>query len=223
MVAVGVDGCRSGWIAVVLRATTEAHYLPTIADLTEVVPDATAVAIDIPIGLPDSGRRVADVEARRFLGPRRNSIFFTPVRAALEASPHHLATALSLRLTGSGISRQSYALAEKILEVEAWLPDAPQLTCEVHPEVSFALLTGSPAAASKKTWSGMVERRQALATVGIELEQVDVAAGRWAAIDDMLDAGVLAWSAGRLLEGVARSFPDPPEVDRSGRPVAIWG
>ena len=138
VVAVGVDGCRAGWIAVVLRTTTEAHYLPTIADLTDVVPDATAVAIDIPIGLPDSGRRLADVEARRFLGPRRNSIFFTPVRAALEASPHHLATALSLRLTGWGISRQSYALAEKILEVEAWLPGAPRSRARSTPRCRLA-------------------------------------------------------------------------------------
>ena len=120
----------------------------------------------------------ADVEARLFLGSRRQSIFFTPVRAAVEAATHADATALSSQLTGSGISRQSHALAKKILEVEDWLPTAPCAVWEVHPEVSFALLIGRPARASKKTWAGMIERRQALAAAGINLDRAPHSVGR---------------------------------------------
>ena len=41
--------------------------------------DAEAIGIDMPIGLPAAGgRRRADIEARRFVGQRRNSVFFTP-------------------------------------------------------------------------------------------------------------------------------------------------
>jgi len=44
------------------------------------------VAVDIPIGLPDTGRRRADVQARQAVGGRRSAVFLTPVRAALLAA-----------------------------------------------------------------------------------------------------------------------------------------
>ena len=37
-----------------------------------------AVAIDIPIGLPDKGRRKADELAKAAIGPRRSSVFIRP-------------------------------------------------------------------------------------------------------------------------------------------------
>lgn len=225
MAAVGVDACKTGWIAVVLRAgaAPEAHHLPTIDAVGAAVPDAEAIAIDIPIGLPDADRRRADVEAKAKLGPRRSSVFFTPVRAALEAPNHAVATARSRELTGHGISQQSYALREKILEVERWLPSAPCGVWEVHPELSFTMLMGHPPHASKKTWAGMVQRRAALASAGIDVDGVGGAATRQAATDDMLDAAIVAWSASRLLDGTACSVPDPPDIDpATGRAVAIW-
>jgi predicted RNase H-like nuclease len=224
VVAVGIDGCRTGWIAVAVNVREiEVFYLPTIDALSNVVEAPSAIAIDIPIGLPDAGRRPADVEARLFLGPRRQSVFFTPVRAAVEAASHATATALSRQLTGSGISRQAHNLAKKILEVERWLPTAPCAVWEVHPEVSFALMIGRPARAPKKTWAGMIERRLALAAAGIDLDGAPYEVGIHAAVDDVLDAAAVAWSAGRLLAGTARSFPQPPAMDGSGRPVAFWG
>jgi predicted RNase H-like nuclease len=223
VVAVGVDACKTGWIAVVLDGDqVDAHYLPTIGALTSVIPAPRAIAIDIPIGVPDAGRRPADIEARLFLGPRRNSIFFTPVRAAVEAATHQAASTLQRQATGSGLSQQSYRLAQKILEVEAWLPDAPCGVWEVSPELSFALLIGQPAHAPKKTWAGMVQRRQALLAAGITLDRVSGVAGSRASVDDMLDAAAAAWTARRLASGSARSFPDPPGPGSNGRSIAIW-
>jgi predicted RNase H-like nuclease len=223
-VVVGVDGCKTGWIAVVLRDGDEphAHYLPVIDDLPSVAPEAAAVAIDIPIGLPDGGRRDADVQARKFLGARRSSVFLTPVRAAIEAQTHALATRAAVEHTGSGISQQAYALAKKVLEVERWLPSSPCPVYEVHPEVSFAVLLGAPAQAGKKTWAGMVERRRGLAAEGVSLDYVGGPAALRASVDDMLDAAVAAWTARRIVRGQARPFPDPPPLDPSGRHVAIW-
>lgn len=210
---VGVDGCRSGWIAVVLDgdgAFAGAHHLPRIDAVAQAVPGARVIAIDIPVGLPRAGRRPADTAARRFLGPRRSSVFFTPVRAAVEAATHAEATAASLRETGAGLSRQAYALARKILEVERWLPTAPCPVYEVHPEVSFAVMLGAPARASKKTWAGLVERRRALVAAGIDLDGADGPAATAAAVDDMIDAAAAAWTARRLAAGTARSFPAGP-------------
>jgi predicted RNase H-like nuclease len=238
VVAVGVDACKTGWIAVALNVDhagpgdqrphthhdvqVDAYYLPTIGALTSVIAEPQAIAIDIPIGLPAAGRRQADVVARLFLGPRRNSIFFAPVRAAVQAVTHQAATTLQQQATGSGLSQQSYRLAQKILEVEAWLPHAPCSVWEVSPELSFALLIGQPADAPKKTWAGMVQRRRALLAAGINVDGVGGPAGSRASVDDMLDAAAAAWTARRLLRGCARSFPDPPGAGPNGRSVAIW-
>jgi predicted RNase H-like nuclease len=42
------------------------------------------------------------------------------------------------------------------------------------------------------------------------------------AVDDVLDAAVVAWSAMRIARGAAISIPDPPEDDERGYPMAIW-
>lgn len=140
----------------------DAYHLPTIDALGPLTTDADAMAIDIPIGLPTGGARKADVVARDFLGARRSSVFLTPAREAITAGTHALATQAASARTGTGISQQAYALGTKILEVERWLPSSPCPVYEVHPEVSFSVLLGRPARASKKTWTGMAERWHAL-------------------------------------------------------------
>ena len=225
MVAVGIDACRTGWVAVVLEtdAPVRALVAATLAEIAGAVPGAQGFGVDIPIGLPSAGRRLADVEARTLVGPRRNSVFFTPVRAALLAQTHAEATRISHELTGQGISRQAYALGPKLLECERWRGEVDVPVWEVHPEVSFTLLLGQPPRSSKKTWDGMVQRREALAAAGIHLDRLGPA-GRQAAVDDVLDAAVVAWSVQRLLVGEGHSLPDPPELDpESQQPMAIWG
>ncbi len=196
--------------------------MPTIDALQPLATDADVIAIDIPIGIPTAGVRAADVLARAFVGARRSSVFLTPVREAIKAQTHALATRAAFARTGAGISQQAYALGMKILEVEQWLPSSPGPVYEVHTEVSFAVMLGAPAQASKKTWAGMVERRRALEAAGISLDRIDDVAAVRASVDDMLDAAVAAWSAARIARGTARSFPDPPALDAAGKRVAIW-
>ena len=140
----------------------------------------------------------------------------------LTAPDHATATTLSVELTGSGVSQQSFALRKKIFEVEAWLPRTSCPVFEVHPEVSFAVLIGTPASASKKSWQGMVERRAALEAAGIRLGDVPDDVGRRAAVDDVLDAVVVAWTLRRLCDGEARSFPASPSNGVDGEEIAIW-
>jgi predicted RNase H-like nuclease len=222
--AVGVDACKTGWIAVVVDDTgvLAAHYLPGITSLTAAVPEARVVGIDIPIGFPESGRREADLAARSRLGARRNSLFFTPPRAAVEASTHAEATAASMRLTGFGVSQQSFALAPKLREVDDWIQQAPFPVYEVHPEISFAVLLGAPASAPKKSWAGVYERRRALEGAGLTLDHIHGDAAVRAAVDDMLDAAVAAWSARRIALGQGLMIPEPAPTGPDGRPIAIW-
>jgi predicted RNase H-like nuclease len=109
MTVAGVDACKGGWIAVLLHDSGRAVGIigATLADLAEQATEAEVFAVDIPIGLPIAGRRRADLEARKLLGPRRNSVFFTPIREALEASTHREASAVSKRLTGQAISQHA--------------------------------------------------------------------------------------------------------------------
>jgi predicted RNase H-like nuclease len=210
---VGVDACRQGWVAVLAEDGdfVASAIAPTFADLLASLPEAVAVGVDIPIGLPSEGPRAADVAARAFVGPRRSSVFPTPTHAALNAASYAEA-----RIVSPSLSAQSFAMGKKILEVDAYLEER---IFEVHPEVSFAALAGSHLRFPKRSWNGQHERRRLLADAGLVLpERLD--AGH-APVDDVLDAAAAAWSAGRKAAGRAKTLPeDPPSQD--GRIVAIW-
>jgi predicted RNase H-like nuclease len=223
----GVDGCRSGWVGVVLAPAGAAVGVlgSTIATLVEAAGAAAgtlrAIGIDIPIHPPEVGYRQADLAARAHLGRKASSIFPTPARSVLDAPSYADACAVARALDGRAISRQAWALRAKILELGAWLPAAPCPVHEVHPEVSFSVLTGAPILEVKRSAAGLAARRQALAEAGI-VAPTDLAQARGVAVDDVLDAAVVAWSARRIAAGRARSFPDPPERLPDGRPDAIW-
>jgi predicted RNase H-like nuclease len=223
----GVDGCRSGWVGVVLvpRHAAVGVLGATIATLVEAASAAAGalevIGIDMPIHPPEAGYRQADLAARAHLGRKASSIFPTPARSVLDAPSYADACAVARALDGRAISRQAWALRAKILEVGAWLPAAPYPVYEVHPEVSFSLLTGAPILAGKRRAAGLAARRQALSEAGI-VTPTDLAEARGVAVDDVLDAAVVAWSARRIAAGRARSFPDPPERLPDGRLDAIW-
>ena len=71
---VGVDGTPGGWLAVTLRAGTfeTATKLRTFMEVLEQYPSAEAIGVDIPIGLPNIGRRDADGPAEGAAGSDRN-------------------------------------------------------------------------------------------------------------------------------------------------------
>lgn len=70
----GVDACKAGWIGIALSQGILSAY--TAAEIGTLMEDASStgplsvIAIDIPIGLPDRGRRQADLLVRKAVGPR---------------------------------------------------------------------------------------------------------------------------------------------------------
>jgi predicted RNase H-like nuclease len=218
----GVDGYQRGWVGVGwYGSSVAAAVAPTIAALVEGFGDVAVVAIDMPIGLPTTGRRQADLDVRRFLGVRRSTVFFTPTRAAMEMTTYTEANAAARAAEGGlGLSRQSYALRAKLLDVDTWVRTARMEVREVHPEACFAVMAGGPLASSKATWRGVHERRALLQREGIELPD-DLGPAGVAGVDDVLDAAAACWSARRIATGAARSFPDPPEP-LDGLAAAIW-
>ena len=223
----GVDACGSGWIGIALSTGEPRAYVD--AEIGTVVMAAATdgpvdvIAIDIPIGLADAGPRRADLEARQAAGPRRAAVFITPVRAAIEAGDYEQALAVNRRLAGAGISKQAYALRDKILQVDRLVRhDHPATVVEVHPELCFAEMAGVPLRHAKSTWAGAAIRHRLLAGAGVHLPDDLGVAGDKAAVDDVLDAAAAAWTAKRILAGTARSLPQRPEVFSDGIACAIW-
>jgi predicted RNase H-like nuclease len=227
--AVGVDGYPRGWVAISL-IEGRFHRAGLFASFSEVIaafPDAV-IAVDIPIGLPHREPRQADLDARRFVGARRNSVFLVPPREVLEAPTFEAAQTRSRDCWGRGISRQAYALRDKIFEVDRLVRPGDQIV-EVHPEVSFRALAHAPLRYGKKTWGGLRERmRLLMAGAAPSCEQAalvlpdDLGEVNEAGPDDVVDAAVAAWSGFRRARGQAQSLPENPPQDDRGRLVAIW-
>jgi predicted RNase H-like nuclease len=222
----GVDACKSGWVGIALtEGLVRAYAAAEISGLVEAAAadgPLAVVAVDIPVGLPDTGRRQADVLARKAVGPLWASVFMTPVRPAMEASDYAAAAEASRHLAGEGISRQAFALQAKVLQVDRWVRKVPHRVVEVHPEASFAELAGSALQSRKSSWAGADLRRRLLAGAGISLPCDLGPAGEKAGVDDVLDAAAAAWTARRVLHGQARSMPSPPELFSDGLPSVAW-
>jgi predicted RNase H-like nuclease len=217
----GVDAAgRIGWVGIVIDESgfVDAGAGP-LADLIRWAEPVAAVAVDIPIGNVPGGARLADVEARRFVGVRRSSVFSAPAIDALQAASYGDAN-LALDARGAPrLSQQSWALVPKIREADA-VANGDVRVFEVHPEVSFRALAHKPLAWSKKSWNGLLHRRRLLAEAGIDLPEALPGIGGVGA-DDVIDAAVAAWSARRFARGEARSLPDPAQVV-GNQSIAIW-
>jgi predicted RNase H-like nuclease len=169
--------------------------------------ELVAVAVDMPIGLPDSAPRQADQEARRRLGVRRASVFPTPVRDALGAADYPEALAISRRVCGKGLSKQAFNLLARMAEVDRVMTPARQdRIVECHPELTFAVLAGSPLEYSKHTPAGIDERLGLLAAAlgagrDQQLEDLVRARRRGAGPDDVVDALAIALVAEAVASG----------------------
>ncbi len=185
--AIGIDGCRAGWLAAAIttsrgQLTLTLSISPTLADIiapiiAAVVAEQTpqhdahpVCAIDIPIGLPQKpgARRPCDIAARLELGPRRASVFFAPPRPALHAPTYD-----DVRGTGQrdGLSIQTWNILPKVREADTLLRAAApphqraslqRHIIEAHPELAFARLHRAPLVASKKTAAGFAARMHLL-------------------------------------------------------------
>src|SRR5947208_101129 len=210
----GVDGCRAGWIVVHDGcATVHRDFATVLAGL----PDDTVVAVDMPIGLIDEhepGGRDVDRAARLELGPKRNSVFSAPPRCALGSR-----TLGDARRRGARLTLQTLNLLPRIEDVDRVMsPDLQSRVFEVHPELSFAAMNGDdPVRAPKRSRTGAKERRALLRRAGVIVPERPAGA----ALDDLLDACALAWSACRVAGGTARRVPDRPACGSRGLPLEL--
>ena len=227
----GIDGCPAGWYVVrtgmsgPISGKVYARFADVLSDTTP----SSIIAVDIPIGLMESGNRRCDELARKALAPRRSSsVFPAPLRPVLNATTHPEASAIRRGIDGKGMSIQSFAITRKVREVDTALeaaPDHHQSVHEVHPELCFTHFNGGqPMTCSKKKPAGRAERLSLLtARFGdAPARLVEERVRRDVGADDVLDALVALWSAMRIGAGEHASLPVTPDADALGRRMAIF-
>lgn len=219
----GADWFKGRWI-VALEDDGGSARLEIAASLRELVerPGLRAALIDVPIGLPERGPRQCDVLARRFIGPRRSSVFPAPLRSMLGAASYKEACARRYAVEGKKCSRQLFGILPLVENVDDTIdPPLQDRVREGHPEVSFTAMAGQPIDSYKGTPAGWMERMNALRTHFPDLEGIIDRLGLPAATIDALDALSLLWSARRLIRGENEIFPALAEVDARGLRMEI--
>jgi len=199
--AIGIDKARGGWIAVTLHDGRfhRAQFVERLAQFDG--GDARHIAIDIPLSFPSTGRRPAELEARRLLGRRASTLFLTPPADVVSGDWNDARAA--------GVSKQMWNLTPSIHEAREVCGDN---WIEAHPELVFVALAGGELA-PKKTWNGQRQRLGLLEAQGVHIPDDLGNCGR-VAPDDVLDAGVCAILADRH-PGSTRPLGGDPAV-------AIW-
>lgn len=224
--SIGIDGCKGGWVAVSITGESfEVNIFKSIDEISAVYADFERVIIDMPIGLPESVQDLRpDAAARKLLKRKASSIFNTPCRQAVYASSYSEANQINREILGKGLSRQSFAISDKIKEIDEFLrknPASKNKLLESHPELCFAILnSGEPIYENKKTDEGKRKRIELLSRFYPEaLEVLHYASehSKYKSIlDDIIDALCLAVMGRISLQKELTSLPENPMMDKEG-------
>lgn len=197
-----------------------------VARLREVldsVPPYKAIAVTLPVGLPDSpqrGGRAADQAARRLLGfPHAGAIGSTPTRAALAERKYDRARAANGGLLDVVTWQQFRRLRELDEEMEPYLQ---RQVYEVRPELSFMQLNDEvPLQHSKDTAAGRKERVELLLRRMPTSDRLVTAEVEGVRRHHLVDAAVTLWTARRIAARAIARLPESPEWDGRGLRMEI--
>jgi len=235
--AVGIDGCKFGWIAACYEEVT-IKIFSTISELWNYYGNDYNFLIDMPMGLPSAQipHRTCEEFARLIL-PRekKSSLFPVPCREAFEAITYPEANEMNRRVLGKGLTKQTWFIMPKIKTLDELLikNEAAKLRFkESHPEIAFQLLNnGQPLVMGKKTNGGILERLAILQNHKPETERIYKDAllrfkRAEVAADDILDALCLSLMQTKIQEawpsGICHTFPPQPATDSFAIEMAIY-
>lgn len=230
---VGADWASNGWVAAELDDDgLSVGFYPTIWNLWhERGTDAEQILVDIPIGLPEDGRRTCDHEAKDCLGNRGSSVFLTPIREAVYEDNVEDAKEVQTDAIGYSISNQAWAIVPRIREVDTFLQETEQARDTVregHPEISFNKLNNHEDVGTKSDEEGIDTRKKVMCDkLGIEENECNQTVhtlteptyARRGAEDDVLDAIVLAVTARHVGEGNYSILPEESDGDKEHPPT----
>jgi len=229
----GVDGCNFGWLCITKdleNGTLNSMIFKSAADLFAQAPSPAVFAIDIPIGLTDSGPRQCDIQARRLLGARRGtSVFSAPIRPVINAASRGKADKIHRSIDGRGVNVFSWNLYPRIRDVDVELQKNTHLrdkVYEVHPELSFtAINNGVPIIAAKRNPEGESIRHSLIENYFGSGAFNEIRKNHYrkdVANHDINDAFAVLWTAERIFNGKAVSIPAEAEFDSMGLRMGIW-
>ena len=226
-VAVGVDGCKGGWIAALCCRRPGDEYATSLKKFGDIVQLANwrdgfagepPVTIDVPIGIPEVVRyRRCDEEARDLLGPMRNAVFMPPGRYLLTASNYGEVRQLveerrQEEASARGLSVQAFGILPKIREVDEFVrgrADSQEWLFEVHPELCFRAWAGRDLP-PKRSAAGTLERLVLVRDMFSDAESVirgqRSRRSQDANITDVLDAYAALWAALRKTQSEHQSL-----------------
>lgn len=233
MKALGIDGCRAGWIAISLEEEHAGYWLiESDKELEQFLNECERTFIDVPIGLNDEQyTRICDQELRSILGSNYTSSVFTPpIRPALHAPTYAEASMTSFEITGKKITLQAWNITSNIKVIDRLLRENKGLQDKVyesHPELLFRILNGNNSILQKKaTKKGLHHRLDLLKRESkfaddffrdikeeYRRNQIDE--------DDIVDAMSLALFAKNSFDNELKTLPEDPPTDSTGLPMAI--
>lgn len=232
----GIDGCKAGWLTVKSQfvPATGTHSDPALfvhEKWEKTVIGADLIAVDMPIGMVEFGKRPCDHWARKKLGKKKSSSVFSPPRRGMlqfetYQDANRFGKAQGPREShGGGLSKQAWNITPKIKQIDDWItPKRQERVFEAHPELAFAALNGGEPLPSKKSDEGQSARKQILQTHGFGrvIESAKDLPRRIAALDDVLDAAVLCLVGGRIALGSAVCLGNPDQRDAKNLAMEIW-
>ena len=232
-VLAGVDGCKFGWLCITKDLNSgiiKSQIFSTAAELFNQDPQPKIFAIDIPIGLPDSGSRQCDQLARKMLGPKRGtSVFPAPIRPALKSDTRIEADVINRSVDGRGVNVFSWGLYSKINDVDHLLVGNPELSIrvfEIHPELSFMALNNNNPILEPKRDSEGESIRSVLVNNHFGSNIFDLIRQQFSSNqvsnDDINDAFAALWTGERIFYRNAKSIPEVVEIDSLGLHMRIW-
>jgi predicted RNase H-like nuclease len=230
---VGVDRSDESWVAVAFTGDgfDHASVFDSIGECWSAYDErARRILVGVPIGLVESGEpdRRCDELARSVLGERSATIRTPPVREATRKQRYSTANRVHRRKTGHDLSEQAFARSDSLARVDELLQELPEAAAairESHPEVCFRAFDGEPLSYSKRTAGGYAERMRVLAHYDRDAaptvqKAAEATGGTAAAVDDVLDAVALAYTA-QPGDGELYTLPPEPPRDAAGLPMEI--
>ena len=219
----GIDGCKSGWIVAELKDNKNIIFslIQNLNQINEITKKSVTIGIDIPLELHQRGKRMAEKEARIFLGSRASTIFSPPATRALYATTYSEACKINFKEAGVKISKQTWYIFNKIKEArEIYLDKLSNKNLyEIHPELSFMAMNNMRVIKdSKKTVEGRRKRLKLIKEFypSFDFQIIrDKFLRKDVADDDILDAIAVLWSTQKIINNIASHVPKFPETSKS--------
>ena len=222
--SIGVDGCKGGWIAAILKqGKLVIEKYSSIKEIIEDYSDFDEFLIDMVIGFPSKKEHLRpDTYARKIINERTSTIFPAPCRQAVYAKTVSEAYDQNERVLGKKFTPLTVGIIPKMRELDSYFQvntEYKNVIKESHPEVCFARLNGRTVLSKKSELDGMEERINILSNYipDLKLNKIAVLAKSLkCSIDDIIDAICLAVTANIVNQGDFEIIPEDPMSDETG-------